>query len=231
MTRKKVKPTSQQKPKPRQNTASVSSSARSASPKASTIYKDFAIWEGAHAPKWHPIKQMRYVFYRMIAGETITDAINELHWSAAEFWHLVDLKRHGPFRLEYKRAKLLQGRAFGDSVVTIAEGRDRITRAHRRRMDRLIERATTRLAHSKNAFKAKMVLQQLLGDLREHDKIIMTRNKLQMDASKWMAKTANPNEFGDKAALALGAPDGQPGERAKPLAIQFVGPDGKVVSL
>lgn len=231
MTQKKRKPIPKQKMKPRQNTASVSSSAESHAPKASTVYKDFTVYDGARAPKWHPVRKMRYVFYRMIGGCTITDAIDEIHWNAAEFWHLVDLKRHGPFRKEYKRAKVLQGRSFSDSVVTIAEGRDRITRARHIRMDAIVAKATKRLAKSKNAFKAKMVLQQLLGDLREHDKIIMSRNKLQMDASKWMAKTTNPAEFGEKSSLALGMPDGDGNQSNRPFVIQFVGPDGKAVDL
>jgi 5-carboxymethyl-2-hydroxymuconate isomerase len=197
--------------------------------KKSTVYADFAIYRGEHAPKWHPIRKMRYVFFRMINGRTVTDAIDEIHWNASEFWHLVDLKRHGPFREEYKRAKLLQGRSFADSVVTIAEGRDETTRQQRKRLARLLQKTIKRVARTKNAFKAKMLMQQLISDLHESEKDVMTRNKMQIDASKWMAKTTNPNEFGDKATMALGSPDESGKQR--PVTIQFVGPDGKAVPL
>lgn len=209
--------------------AERSSSSSSSATTSGTIYKDFSVYDGKKAPSWHPIRKMRYIFFRMIGGCTITDAIREIHWSAAEFWHLVDLKRHGPFREEYKRAKVLQGRAFGDSVVVIAEGRDKITRLHKRRMDKLIAKIARKLAKSKNVVTRKMIMQQLMADLREHDKIIITRNKLQIEASKWIAKTANPNEFGETSKLSLGTPSGDGDDKQQPLLIQFIGPDGKVV--
>lgn len=209
--------------------ASRSSSSSAGTLISGTIYKDYEIYSGKRKPEWHPVKKMRYVFFRMIGGSTITDALSEIHWNASEFWHLVDLQRNAPFREEYKRAKILQGRAFGDSTVTIAEGRDRITRRHHRRMDKIIERMARRLSKTKNAVSRKMLMAQLMSDLREHDKIIMSRNKLQIEAAKYIAKTANPNEFGEKSALSLGSPAGDGSTDQKPLLIQFVGPDGKVV--
>jgi len=194
----------------------------------STVYAGYTIWKEPTAPSWHPIKCMRYVFFRMIGGCTVTDAIREIHWDPAQFWHLVDLKRHGPFREEYARAKKLQGRAFADSVLIVAEGRDRITRIQKKRIDRMITKSLRRIAKTKSKVYAKIIFSQLMSDLREHDKIIMTRNKLQMDAAKWIAKTANPMEFSESARIALGADLPGFGEAA-PILIQFVGPDGEVV--
>lgn len=213
--------------KQKRERAKADSRSREAS---STVYKDFSRWSSKKSPPWHPIKKMRYVFFRMIGGETITDAIREIHWSAAEFWHLVDLKRHGPFREEYKRAKILQGRSFSDSVVTIAEGRDRTTRRHQKRIDRLVEKAMRKIAKNKSKVAQKILFGQLMADLREHDKIIITRNKLQVDGAKWMAKTSNPAEFSEQSKVSLGTPTGDGGDNTmQPLIIQFVGPDGKVV--
>jgi hypothetical protein len=196
-----------------------------------TLYKDFAIYSGKKSPPWHPVKKMRYVFFRMIGGFTITDALREIHWNAAEFWHLVDLKRYAPFREEYKRAKTLQGRSFSDSVVTIAEGRDRVTRKHKKKIEKLINKAMGRIAHSKSSFKSKMILSQLMSDLREHDKIIMSRNKLQIEGAKWIAKTSNPSEFSETSKLSLNGGSGDGGETQDPILIQFVGPDGQVVDV
>lgn len=176
---------------------------------------------------------MRYVLFRMICGRTITDALREIHWSPSEFWHLVDLKMDTPFRAEYLRAKQLQGRAFGDAVITIAEGRDSVTRKHAKRMDRIVAKATRRIARQKSPIKAKMILAQLLADLREHDKIIMTRNKLQVDSTKWLAGKVNPAEFGESSRMSIGggalAPDGD--DEQKPILVQFIGKSGKAVSL
>lgn len=227
--KRKISPTKQPKGKTKGKTPPSSGG----SSKDHTLYKDFAIYAGKKSPPWHPVKKMRYVFFRMIGGITITDALREIHWSAAEFWHLVDLKRHGPFREEYKRSKKLQGRSFADSVVTIAEGRDRITRRHQKRVDRLIEKAMRRMANSKSPIKSKMIFSSLMQDLREHDKIIITRNKLQMDASKWIAKTTNPSEFSESSRVSLGSPGGgdDGDEEQKPILIQFIGPNGRVVDL
>lgn len=212
---------------------SSSSSPDAAVTKTSTVYKDFSRWQSTKKPKWHPVKMMRYVFWRMISGITAQDAIRELHWHEAEFWHLVDLKRHAPFRVEYQRAKTLQARAMADSVITIAEGRDAITRKHLRQTKRIIQKALRRISRQKSALAGKAILEAALGDLRERDKIVMTRNKLQIDAAKWHAGTASPGEFGPKSSVTLGGqPDGDGTTGApRPIAVQFVGPDGKVVAL
>lgn len=196
---------------------------------AHTVYKDFDVYAKKKRPKWHPIKMMRYVFFRMIGGCTITDAVREIHWNVAEFWHLVDLKRAGPFGLEYKRAKTLQGRSFADSVVVIAEGRDRITKRQLKRIDRLVDRAMRRITRTKSKIAAKILFSQLMADLREHDKIVISRNKLQIEGAKWMAKTTNPAEFSEQSKLSLGSPPGEGETEQRALLIQFVGPDGKVV--
>jgi len=218
---KKVKPTQRGKPP---------ASAAQMGLNASTVYAHFMRWQNKSIPKWHPIKKMRYVFWRMIGGSTVGDAIRELHWQEAEFWHLVDLKRHAPFREEYKRAKILQGRALADSVQTIAEGRDAITRKHLRETQKIIQRAITKISRQKSMLHGKMILESVLGDLRERDKIVMTRNKLQIEAAKWLAGTSNPAEYGPKSALALGGPsDGDGSGAPRPVLVQFIGPDGKVV--
>lgn len=208
-------------------------SPRSGSSRDHTVYKDFNVYTGKTRPDWHPVKKMRYVFFRMIHGETITDAINEIRWNAAEFWHLVDKDRQGPFALEYKRAKKLQGRAFADQVVTIAEGRDRVTKMSVRTLKKMVKKALRKASKQKTALGAKAIVDNLLAQIDSNEHRIIARNKMQIDAAKWVAKTSNPTEYGDQSKVALGAPDGE-GETEnglKPLLIQFVGPDGKVVSL
>lgn len=199
---------------------------------ASTVYKDFALWTSKKAPPWHPIKKMRYVFWRMIAGCTVTDALEELHWSGAEFWHLVDLKnkKHDVFREEYVRAKRLQGRAFADQVVLIGEGRDPLSRQKKAEQKELIDRAMKKIAKQKSMVAAQMLLTQLLDDLSNRDKSLISRNRLQIDSAKWIASKHNPAEYGDSSRVALGLPDGGgEGDASRALIIQFVAPDGRVV--
>ncbi len=180
--------------------SSASSATRSAS---STIYRDFTRWDSKKRPKWHPVKKMRYVFYRMIGGCTVTDALAEIRWNASEFWHLVDLKRHAPFREEYKRAKILQGRAFADSVVSVAEGRDRTTRRTVKKLDAFIQKGLRRAGRQKSSLAAKAMLESLLARIDANEHGIIARNKLQIDSAKWMAKTANPQEFSEQTKMSL----------------------------
>lgn len=207
---------------------------QSSSDLARSIYADFTIWEDRKKkPKWHPVKKMRYVFFRMIDGITIRDALREIKWQASEFWHLVDLERNAPFRLEYKQARMLQGRSFADSVMEIAEGRDTITKRSLTKTRKLITKALARASKQKSPLAAKAIIERLLNDLNENDAKIIARNKVQIDAAKWLAKSANPNEFNEKTSLALnGGLIGEGGtEEERPIRIQFIGPDGSVVEL
>lgn len=194
-------------------------------------YEFTSIWDSPKTPGWHPVRKMRYVFWRMMSSCTITDAIREIHWHEMEFWNLIDLKRHGPFREEYKRAKMLQGRSLADSVQIIAEGRDRITRKHARVTKKIIDRAIKKIGRQKSDLARKLITAELLSDLRERDKIIITRNKLQIDAAKWIAEKVNPTEYASKSTVSLAGTDGEAGIPARPIAIQFIGRDGKAVEL
>lgn len=194
-----------------------------------SLYADFAIWTDTSRPKWHPIKKMRYVFFRMIDGCTVTDAIQEIKWAGSEFWYLIDKKENEVFYLEYKRAKALQGRAIADNVMAIAEGRDSITKKQMSKMKTLVKKALKKAGRQKSPMAVRAIIDRLANDIATNDSSIIARNRLQIDASKWMAKAANPNEFGEKSSVALtGAPSGDGGE-AKPIAVQFIAPDGSVV--
>lgn len=224
----------QRKTPPKKSTRaekSVRSSADS-SLKSSTIYKDFSVWTSQKIPSWHPVKKMRYVFFRMINGQTAIDAIAEIHWNASEFWHLVDKNHLGPFALEYKRAKKLQGRAFGDRVVIIADGRDDTSRHSVRKLRLLIKKAMRRASKQKSSLGAKAILDGLLSQIDVNEHRIIARNKLQMDAAKWIAKTSAPNEYSETSKVAVGGSSAGEGDDAqKPVLIQFVGPNGKVVPI
>ena len=205
--------------------------------KAARVYQDFEIWTNKkHGPrKWHPVKKMRYVFFRMIAGKTITDAMREIHWNQVEFWSLVEVDSKGPFADEYNRAKRLQSRAMADSVITISEGRDSVSREAKQKLVKIILRGMQRAMRRKGGMSeqhAKVLLKTLLAriNIEGYDSVTIQRNKLQMDAKKYLAKMMNPAEFGDASKLSLGSPPGDGGNPSlAPITIQFVGPDGKVV--
>lgn len=197
-----------------------------------SVYAEFRRWKSREKPQWHPVRKMRYVFFRMIAGTTITDALREIRWQPSEFWHLIDLKADTPFRAEYLRAKMLQGRAFADSIVTIAEGRDSVTKRNILRVHREIRRELRRAGKTKSKSAIRAILHNLMASADVNDLRALTRNKIQIESAKWLAKAVNPSEFGDKSSLAVGgAPDANGDLTPRPIQVQFVGPDGKVVKL
>lgn len=196
-----------------------------------SVYADFRRWKKPESPRWHPVKKMRYVFYRMICGRTVTDALAEIHWSPSEFWHFIDLKKDTPFRDEYMRAKKLQGRAIADSIVTIAEGRDSVTKRGNQQIVKLIKSELRRTKKFKSRSAMRAIITHLTANVDVNDLRALTRAKIQIEAAKWIAKAVNPAEFGDKSTVAVGQPDGEGNATAKPLMVQFVGPDGKAVKL
>jgi hypothetical protein len=196
-----------------------------------SVYASFTRWRSREKPPWHPIRKMRYVFYRMIAGTTVTDALREIHWEPAEFWHLIDLKAETHFGAEYYRAKRLQSRAIADSIVVIAEGRDAVTKRGLKELRKEIKREIRKAGKTKSRSAIRAIVANLMASADVNGLRALTRNKIQIDAAKWIAKATNPAEFGDKSTLAVGSPDGEGSAEARPIQVQFVGPDGKVVSL
>lgn len=189
------------------------------------VYRGFTQWKSKKTPPWHPVKKMRYVFWRMMHGDVILDALKQIHWDPREFWPLVN----DSFLDEYKVAKQWQSRALADTVKIIAEGRDPITKKSVKKTLRIIKLAMKKIHREKSRFGQRMALQQLLNDLREHDKVVMTRNKMQIDAAKWIASKGNPGEFGERTHLGIhGFPAGT-GETNTPIAITFIAPDGSEV--
>lgn len=199
----------------------------------SSIYVDYVIWtDRKRKPKWHPVRKMRYVFFRMMDGITITDALKEIKWSPSEFWHLIDLRQpEDPFSKEYLRTKKLQGRAIADSVMTIAEGRDPATKLSLRKIRKMMKTALRRAGKQKSKIAMTAIIERLLSNMNENEHRIVARNKLQMDGAKWLAKSVNPQEFADQSRVALGGvlPPRDGDEDPTPIRIQFVAPDGSVV--
>lgn len=221
-----IKRTTPTKAKPAKRATSDSP----AKPNSSLVlYAGYRVWESKRSPKWHGVKKMRYVFWRMTAGLTVSDAIQEIGWHQHEFWHLLDLKHHGPFREEYKRAQIVQSRSISDSVHTIAEARDVLSQRSLRDMRQLIKKTLRRAGRQKSTVALRAIIGRLSEDLSNSRKDLVARNKVQIDAAKWLAKTSNPAEFGDKSQLGIvPPPDGSP---ALGITISFVGPDGKVVPI
>lgn len=187
-----------------------------------------AILDGEHAPKWSHVKQVRYVFWRMANGGLATDALRELCLDPQVFWNFVDKKQNATiFAKEYERAKILQARAIADSVQIIAEGRDRVSSAYMADLEKRIRRVLRRSRRKPRAIVLRNIIQFLQNDLGARERTILGRNKLQVDAAKWMAKTVDPLHYSDRMDHTISSPDGVP---SASVVVQFVDAKGKSVS-
>lgn len=149
---------------------------------------------------------MRYVFWRMMDGALTLDAIHEIHWSSAEFWHHVEVKREGnPFQREFKRAQTIQARVLADQVVQTAEARDAISKADAKAMRKIIRRTLKSLKGFKRG-QSDLVVRMAADALSTSRKDLIARNKVQIDAYKWRAAKASPAEFADKSQLGISGP-------------------------
>lgn len=172
------------------------------------------------APKWNHFKQVDYVFWRMAHGITVFDALKELALDPIIFWRIVDGKRATPFTEKYERAKILQARAFADRVNLIAEGRDEISSNYLKTLNRRIRQIMKR--HQKNRADA---IREFIGimkyDVTDRERSLIARNKLQIEAAKWIARIADPTHYHDKVDHSIAAPTDGSGEPIG-ITVQFV---------
>lgn len=172
------------------------------------------------APKWNHFKQVDYVFWRMAHGITVFDALKELALDPIIFWRIVDGKRATPFTEKYERAKILQARAFADRVNLIAEGRDEISSNYLKTLNRRIRQIMKR--HKKNRADA---IREFIGimkyDVTDRERSLIARNKLQIEAAKWIARIADPTHYHDKVDHSIAAPVDGGGEPIG-ITVQFV---------
>lgn len=153
---------------------------------------------------------------RVASGEFLTDVLRDLKISSPAFYEWVDSERHPERASAYARAKVAQSRAIADEIQSIADGEDNLT--VRRRV--AIEKYARQLKRQRTP---PGVAAKLLRGLENN---LIQRNRLQVDARKWFARSLNPKEFGEKVDMTSG---GEPVKPASTVVVQFVGPDGKVV--
>jgi hypothetical protein len=153
---------------------------------------------------------------RVSHGEFVTDVLKDLKISAPAFYEWVDAEKHPARAKAYARAKVAQSVAIADEIQAIADGEDRLTL--RRRV--AIEKYARQLKRER---VPQGIAAKLLRGLEQN---LINRNRLQVDARKWYARSLNPKEFGDKVDMTSG---GEPMKPANTVNVQFVGPDGAVV--
>lgn len=159
--------------------------------------------------KWDHVALYTYVFERMAEGELVSHILARLGLRQGQFWRMCN-EDDPSFAVAYAKTRKLQARAIANKIQDIAEGKDPASEQLKKRMDDLFA-----------MFVAKKD-PTALDFIRELDRNLIARNKLQLDAAKWFVKTLDPETYGDKQELS------SPPNRPFSMEVMFVAPIKRV---
>lgn len=151
------------------------------------------------------------ILERMADGELLKDiCADQGIKSMSMVWYW--MSQDEEFAKGYEQAKVWQARAIANEIQEIADGRD----ARTQKTLSAIEVYARQLRREKVPGWQQRI--------RELEKNLIARNRLQVDARKWYARSLNPKEFGEKIDMTS---DGQQLPAAPPMQIEFVNAKGK----
>jgi hypothetical protein len=163
--------------------------------------------------KWNRQRLVEYVCGKIASGQLVTDVCRRIGVRAYEFRLITETKpEYAAMYAKARKEEAFQMRVYAQMV---AEGRDRLSRLRRRRFERLASKLRKQKHPGAN---------QILHDAENS---ILQRNRLQLDAAKWIAKVTDPEKFGDKTDVAVTGPTGG----AMTIGVQFIDPSGKAVKI
>lgn len=171
-----------------------------------------------------------YVLRGMTEGRTETRLLLDINLDYPSFWQM--LKRQF-LKAEFLIARKIQARALADISLDVARGVDEYSAKIHVRLDAILRkefrRALRRMKKHKNHLQFARDIVATRNEIKELDRNLIARNRLMIDQHRWMAKTNDPQRFGDKTALDFGgSADGVP---AKAITVQFVDAKGKAMKV
>lgn len=161
--------------------------------------------------KWHRDKLMAYVCEKISEGRLVSDVCRKIGIKVPRFWEIA--RSTEIYRSLYAQARKDEAEQMRVYAQKVAEGRDWITLRERKRIE------TFRKKNKRNPAS------NIIASARESN--ILGRNRLQLDAAKWIAKVTDPEKFGDKQSLSVG---GQQTGDAIGITLRFVDAKGKSVT-
>lgn len=163
--------------------------------------------------KWDYAKVAQYICEQIAQRKTVRMVCKKI---GIDEWTARAILRRPEFAPLYAQARVHQAQRFAEFAQEVADGTDSVSRKRLKK----IESLHRQLKRTKNPIARDLI--------RDQEHILIQRNRLQLDAAKWLAKVTDPDKFGDKTTTSLTTPDGGP---AISIGVQFVNPDGKVVKL
>lgn len=159
---------------------------------------------------WDYDKLMSYVCLKISEGRLISDVCGKIGIGVSTFWEIArSTETYAKMYSQARKAEAAQMRIYAQKV---AEGRDWITIRERKRIEKF------RKANRKYLSTGQ------IATARENN--ILGRNRLQLDAAKWIAKVTDPEVFGDKQSLSVG---GEISGDPVAITLRFVDANGRQV--
>lgn len=152
---------------------------------------------------------------RVAKGEFVSDVLRDVKVDPSTWYSWIDGERWPERAKLYAQARISQSHAIADEIQAIADGSDRLSMRRRIRIEKYARRL------------AKLNRPGWQGIIKGLESNLIARNRLQMDARKWYARSLNPKQYGDKVDVTSG---GEPVKSPAPTVVQFVGPDGKAIA-
>jgi hypothetical protein len=161
--------------------------------------------------KWDYDKVVSYVCEKISDGRLVSDVCAKIGIKVSRFWDIADST--DTYRALYARARKREAEQMKIYAAKVSEGRDWITLREKKRID---------LFRRKNR---KYLSTGQIASARENN--ILGRNRLQLDAAKWIAKVTDPEKFGDKQSLSVG---GEVSGEPVSVTLRFVDAKGREIT-
>jgi hypothetical protein len=178
--------------------------------------------------KWDRDAVVRFFCAKMSEGHTIGEIQRKIGYPS--FLSMIDELESDKgadstqLLVLYRRARREQARSWAESTSEIATGRDPFSRQMIRKMDRILKkelRRALRRGGKKSALDMVARILEARSGIKELDKNLIARNRLMIDANKWLAGVTDP-AYRNTTTNVIATPSGE-GEKTE-FIVKFIKP-------
>jgi hypothetical protein len=178
--------------------------------------------------QWDQRLLCRYMFRGLVTGHSEHELLEAV---GADYPFFIKVVKAEFLEDELKIARRMHARALASRTVEVARGRDPVSREIAAHIDRVLQneirRAVRKYKKHRDGIKLAFELMGTRREIKELDRNLIARNKLMMDADRWIAKTGDPESYGERSTLGLQGGMG-PTDDGVPfsMTVQFIDPSG-----
>lgn len=167
---------------------------------------------------WDPKKVVDYVSDRISEGAQVTHVLRHIGLPFITFLEYTEATPENAKR--YARARKAEAKAVSHLARDAGNGIDPISTMWRERIEAIYARIL-RSAKGKKSLTQMRLIMHAEERIRELEKNLIARNRLQVDTLKWYARVTDPSVFGEKVALSA---EGSDGTGPLTVRVEFVPP-------